>query len=274
MQQTTLVQAQAALGSFYGDSSGGSFEISVLTPAGLLPLPTALRQGSFAAQDVRVVVGDSGESRVGWDARPEVRSARARLSAAGASVGAARSMLVRDVSAMVGLKQSTGTTTLLAGLSLPVPLFDQNGGEVARARAERETANYELMTAERQARAELAGSLATARLLYDRMTVLAGGSPGIADTTGATGPERNYLERADEGRRIVLGAYREGAVPLFQVLDAARAWGEARLSYYRTLYTQHDSVLLVLLALGQDLFAAIPPLIADGGRSTEPKGLR
>ena len=100
------------------------------------------------------------------------------------------------------------------------------------------------------------------------MILLVGGSPGISDTARAAGPEPSYLQRADEARRITLGAYQEGAVPLLQVLDAARAWGEARLSYYRTLYAQHDSVLLVLLAKGQDLFIAIPAL------STEPKGAR
>ena len=61
--------------------------------------------------------------------------------------------------------------------------------------------------------------------------------------------------RAEEARRIALGAYREGAVPLFQVIDAARTWGEARLTYYRTLYAQHQSVLALLAAEGSDLFA-------------------
>jgi len=42
---------------------------------------------------------------------------------------------------------------------------------------------------------------------------------------------------------------------LFQVIDAARTWGDARLTYYRTLYAQHQSVLVLLAAEGSDLFA-------------------
>jgi outer membrane protein TolC len=62
-----------------------------------------------------------------------------------------------------------------------------------------------------------------------------------------------YLTRADEARRIALGAYREGAIPLIQVIDAARAWGEARIAYYRILYAQHESVLALLAAEGVDI---------------------
>jgi outer membrane protein TolC len=63
----------------------------------------------------------------------------------------------------------------------------------------------------------------------------------------------SYLARADEVRRIALGAYREGAIPLIQVIDAARAWGEARIAYYQILYAQHESVLALLVAEGVDI---------------------
>jgi len=51
-------------------------------------------------------------------------------------------------------------------------------------------------------------------------------------------------------------------VPLLQVLDAARAWGEARVAFYRTLYAQHESVIALLAAQGSDLFTAVPALVA------------
>jgi cobalt-zinc-cadmium efflux system outer membrane protein len=172
------------------------------------------------------------------------------VTAAGAGIGVARSMLVREVGAMAGLKWSAGTTTLLAGLSLPLPLVDQNRGELMRAKAERDAAALELTAVEREARADLAGATEAAALLLARVRELAGPRDSV---TGAT---VRHLARADEIRRVVLGAYQEGATPLLQVLDAARAWGESRTSYYRTLYAQHESVLLVMLARGQDLFSA------------------
>lgn len=175
--------------------------------------------------------------------RGEVRAARERLAAATASVTAEKRMLVRQLGAMIGTKQMAGETSMIAGLSLPIPLFDSNRGEVQRASAERDAATFELANEERVTSAEVVGALEAARLLTDRANILT-----------RSGPD-SFLARAEASRRIALGAYREGAVPLFQVIDAARAWGDARVTYYRTLYTQQQSVLALLAARGSDLFA-------------------
>jgi cobalt-zinc-cadmium efflux system outer membrane protein len=155
-------------------------------------------------------------------------------------------MFVRQLGATIGTKRSAGSTSLIAGVSLPFPLLDQNRGELARASAEREAAMFELAAQERVVRAELSGAAEAARLLTERATSLARGGPA------------GYLARANEARRIALGAYREGAVPLIQVIDAARAWAEARLAFYQTMYAQHESVLDLLVAEGVDLAGALP----------------
>lgn len=238
IKQTMAIQAQADVAAFYGDSTAA-------VPASAPVAPSDLPLESLAA---------SGSTPRGI--RPEVQSARARLAAAGAGIGVAQSMLIRDLSAMAGLKRSVGTTTLLAGVSLPLPLVDQNRGEVARARAERDLATFELAATERRVHAELVGAIEAARLLTERVHVLRG--PG---DTAAPGERVRYLARADEARRIALGAYREGAVPLLSVLDAARTWGDARMTYYRTLYSQHESVMILLAAEGRDLFSEVPALV-------------
>ena len=220
--EAELVQARAELEGFLGTSSG-----SVEVAAGIAPLtmPAAASEGQHVLAT-----------------RGEVRSARERLAAATASVTVEQRMLIRQLGATVGTKQTAGTTSLVAGLSLPIPLFDANRGEVQRASAQRDVAAYELANQERVTSAEVAGAYRAARLLTDRVT------PSARE--GAN----NLLTRADEVRRIALGAYREGAVPLIQVIDASRAWGDARNTYYRTLYAQHESVLNLLAAEGTDLF--------------------
>ncbi|HET8625234.1 MAG TPA: TolC family protein [Gemmatimonadales bacterium] len=235
MRRADLVQARTSLRTFCGDSAG--VNLAVMTP------DFALSLSMFDAG--REHGSDTSHGR------PEVEAARARVVATGAGISVARSMLVREVGAMAGLKWSAGTTTLLAGLSLPLPLVDQNRGELARAKAERDAAALELTAVEQEARAALAGATETAALLLERVRDLAGPKDSVA------GPTVRHLTRADEIRLIALGAYQEGAVPLFQVLDAARAWGESRTGYYRTLYAQHESVLLVMLAQGQDLLNAM-----------------
>ncbi|HYM23544.1 MAG TPA: hypothetical protein VEU08_10055, partial [Vicinamibacterales bacterium] len=74
----------------------------------------------------------------------------------------------------------------------------------------------------------------------------------------------SFLSRAEESRRIALGAYREGAVPLFQVIDAARAWADARLTYYRTIFAQQQSIVSLIVAEGFDLYTALPQSTIPG----------
>jgi len=206
------------------DAAGaGSFDVA----AGEAPLP--LGNAHFTA---------------GYSLRPDVRAARERETAATAAIGTEQRLLLREAGLTLGVKQMMGTNSMVAGLSFPFPLFDQNRGEVTRATAERDVARYDLAAAERLATADIAGASAAARLLTDRANALA--------QPGANG----LLARAEEMRRISLGAYREGAIPLIQVLDAARTWGDTRLTYYRTLYSQHQAVLALIVATGGDLYSA------------------
>ncbi|HEV8357383.1 MAG TPA: TolC family protein [Gemmatimonadales bacterium] len=181
---------------------------------------------------------------------PGVRAARERLDASGAAISVERTMLVRQLGVMVGLKQSVGVTSFVGGFSLPLPLLDWNRGEIARRKGERDAAASDLVVEERVAAATLAGVAASARVLTERIAAL-------AQHAADGGPA--MLWRADEARRIALGAYREGAVPLFGVLDAAHAWGEARRAYYEALFAQRETVLTLLSLQGTDLLSALPP---------------
>lgn len=240
IEEAELIRARATLAAFLGapdERTVATFAVAVDD----LPL--------VSVSPVRGVRPD----------RPEVRAARERSSAAEADVAAERSMFVRQIGATVGTKRSEGVSMLVAGVSLPVPVFDQNRGGLERARGERDAARLDVVAEEREANAGLAGATAAARVLTDRLTVLS-----ARDSSGRVA----YLARADEGRRIALGAYREGAVPLFQVIDAARAWADARMSYYQLVYAQHESVLALLVAEGTELSSATVagPLNPAGGQ--------
>ncbi len=238
MQEAELAQAFAELTSFLGD-------------------PRAPSTSDFVVAIDDLPLGAPGLVRGIEHEKPEVRAARERSSAAKAGVAAERSMFLRQIGATVGTKRSEGISTLVAGVSLPVPLFDQNRGGLERARAERDVAELELSAEQRQATAALAGATASATLLSNRLTTLA-----ERDAAGRIA----YLARADEGRRIALGAYREGAVALFQVIDATRAWADARLAYYQLVYAQRQSILALLVARG------IPLTSATVSADTNPPG--
>jgi len=261
MQQADLARSRAALTAFLGDPSVGAPTLVVAVDDAPLPLPSTPNNPLALTTSARPVSSASMADDVvpavdrALAGRPELRAARERLAAARAGITSERTMLVRGLGATVGTKRSAGSTSLVAGVSLPFPLFDQNRGQVTRASAERDAAAFELAAQERAVRAEVIGAREAARVLTERAGALARG-----DSAG-------YLARADEARRIALGAYREGAVPLIQVIDAARAWGEARLVFYQTLYAQHESVLDLLVAEGADLTTALPaPAARDATR--------
>jgi outer membrane protein, heavy metal efflux system len=273
MQEADAVRSRAALAAFIGDSSVAMSTLVVAIDDNPLPLPSdavqsamSLSQASRPSAPIEAAASIDASASVASRmirraiaSRPELIAARERLAGAGAGVATERSMLLRQLGLTLGTKQSAGTTSLIAGVSLPFPIFDQNRGEIARATAEREAAQFELAAQERTVRAEVSGAYHAARLLTDRANSLALKSTG-------------YLARADEARRIALGAYREGAVPLIQVLDAARAWGDARVAYYRTLYAQHESVLELVVARGDDILTVLRPPInpRDAGGTMNP----
>jgi outer membrane protein, heavy metal efflux system len=259
MQEAELARARAQLSSFLGvaESPDRLASPTMVVSAGSAPLPLSLaaREDNPAdAAHTGVVRSDTApEEGTGTGGqRPDVVAARERVTASRAAITSERLMLFRELGATFGVKQSAGTSTMIAGVSLPIPLFDQNRGQVARAKAEREVAVYELADRERRASAEVSGARQAARVLTARALQLTG-----TTTASATSAPTSFLMRADEARRIALGAYREGAVPLIQVLDAARAWGEARRAFYQTLYEQHESVLDLLTAEGIDLREAL-----------------
>ncbi len=164
--------------------------------------------------------------------RPELAAADARIAAAASGVSVQRNAIVRDLGLMTGLKTMSGTRSMIAGLSVTLPLFDQNRGEIQRAVAERRIAAFDRQLSEREIVAEVSATYAAVETLSAQLARMQGG----------------LIRRAEEARRIAEGAYREGATPLTQVLEAARALAEARQLYYRALFTrEHQFIALTLV---------------------------
>lgn len=200
-----------------------------------------------APDSLRVAVEDAALGGVGLPplarfveqarlTRPDLTAARARAEAAQAETSLQRALILRQLGATIGAKRIGDVNTMVLGVSIPVPLFDRNRGEVQRASAERVGAEQELEWAERSAVAEVEAAYVAARLLSEHAARLRG----------------TLLQRAEESRRIALAAYEEGAGSLLQVLDATRALADARNAYYRTLFTQRQSLLELNVAAGAE----------------------
>jgi outer membrane protein TolC len=145
-------------------------------------------------------------------------------------------MVVRQLGASFGLKRVGGVNALVGGISLTVPLFDQNRGEIQRATGERLAAELEARWQERTIAAEVEAEYQAAERLAAQVTLL----------------QPTFLSRAAESRRIAIGAYQEGATSLLQVLDASRTLNEARVMYARVLAAANESLFDLGIAAGYD----------------------
>ncbi|CAN5911139.1 TolC family protein [soil metagenome] len=173
------------------------------------------------------------------EARPDLLAARARVASAREETSYQRTLMVRQLGATFGAKRIGAVNTMIAGISVPIPLFDQNRGEVQRASAERRAVELELAWLERQVAAQVAATYEAARLLREQHARIAAAAVG----------------RAEEVRRIALAAYREGAGTLLQVIDASRTLAEIRLAHYRTLFAERESLLELNVVSGTELFS-------------------
>ncbi len=168
--------------------------------------------------------------------RPDILVARARVSAAAAGARLERLSIVRELSVVAGTMHVSGAPAIVAGFNMSLPVFDQNRGEIQRASAERAMATYERQALERQVTAEVKGSYEAVRTISAQVVRIG----------------TDVLRRAEEGRRIAEGAYREGATPLLQVLDAARALAETRRASFRTIFARRQSLIELNAAIGVD----------------------
>ncbi|HTH65323.1 MAG TPA: TolC family protein [Gemmatimonadales bacterium] len=116
------------------------------------------------------------------------------------------------------------------GLALPIPLFHRNGGEVAQARAARERARAELDLAIRAQNAELQSAQRVLAVARTRLT-----------------RDRTLLAGTDQVAAMSLQAYREGAVPLANVLEAQRLAREALGRYVDDIAAANDAADLLRL---------------------------
>jgi outer membrane protein, heavy metal efflux system len=165
--------------------------------------------------------------------KPALVAARRRLEAAGSALRAARreAWPVPALQAGAVVTREVAGTSFIAGLELPLPLFDRNQGGVARAGAQADVAGRELLADESEARADIERAAA---LLVEHREALA--------------RLREGFERLPEMQRMAEEAYRNAKGSVLDLLDAFRSLKDLQLEYL-------DHVEVVKLAEA-DLIAA------------------
>lgn len=152
--------------------------------------------------------------------RAELRATQLEVEAAKANVRVAAAERIPTPVLSGGYKGehlATGETLhgFVAGVSLPLPLWDQRGGAVGAARAEARRAEAELELARRQSVREVHEAYASHQALAAQ----------LAELDGQLGDE------AASAQRAAAAAYDEGEISLLEWLDSVRAYHEAEATY-------------------------------------------
>lgn len=177
-------------------------------------------------EDVRDV-GSLDSLAAAVERAPEAaRWTDARLAAA-KSLGLAKSQRVPDITVNVGVSrfEEDGTPAAVAGVALPLPLFDRNEGGIAAAQhgvaaAEQKERAARLLAATNLA--EIHGRLDTAR------------SEAIAIRDALLPAAQKAFDAAQTG-------YRQGKFGFLEVLDAQRTLNDARAGHLEALAAYHKA---------------------------------
>lgn len=215
-----LEAARQELTALWGNEAA-TFERAVGTLESIAPVPSQEQLTSLLEQSPDVAR---------WKTEEQQRNARLALERANG---------IPDLTLFAGNRnlQETGDHAFVAGISIPLPLFDRNQGGIAAARAARSKAREERRSAYSQAVASLAAgyrdlsaAFVEARTLREEILPAAGQS----------------FEAAEFG-------YREGKFGFLEVLDAQRTLFEVRGQYIEALAAYHQGRAEVERLIGAPL---------------------
>ncbi len=172
--------------------------------------------GLLVADDNWPPLGDQQLKRGDLEQRPDVAAARLRMAAAEAARDLAKAQKTRDVTVGVQYEhnmQNEPTNSYGFGVSVPLFIFHEYEGDIARAEAD----------------------LTTARLIYERTMAQAVGSTDQASSSLRSAEERlrrletGLLADAERVARAAELAYSRGAMNLMDLLDARRTLRQVQI---------------------------------------------
>lgn len=169
--------------------------------------------------------------------RPEIKVAEAELALAGVSIKLERSRAKGEVTPYVGYKRVGVDNTVLAGVTVPLPMGNRNQSGIARAEAEQRVSETNLSLVRNRTLAEVEAAYRAYETAREQVRAY----------------EAGLLKQADESREIQLGAYQEGATELITLIEAQKTRTEVRANYYRAIFDYYTSIFQLELATGTDI---------------------
>ena len=215
-----LEAARKELVAQWGESTA-RFDRAVGSLEKIGPVPSQEQLASLLVQNPDVAR---------WETEEKQRGARLALERANA---------ISDLTLFAGGRnlQASNDNAFVAGLSIPLPIFDRNQGGIAAARAARSKAREESRAARNEALARLA----------------AGYRDLSAASIEATTLREQILPAAEESFEATTLGYQAGKFGFLEVLDAQRTLFEVKGQYVEALAAYHQARAEVERLIGAPL---------------------
>lgn len=169
---------------------------------------------------------------------PDLRKLEAEVQRARADFQLELSRAVPDLTVSAGVRrfQATDDTALVAGVSIPLPIANQNRGAISRARESATAAEAEL----RAARIENATLLTEARARLEQAK------------ESASTLQNDVLPATEGAFRSFSEGYRQGRFSFLEVLEVQREFFDARRELIEALQGFHEAQADVDRLMGAD----------------------
>jgi cobalt-zinc-cadmium efflux system outer membrane protein len=151
--------------------------------------------------------------------RPDLRAAQQGVTAAGSQYELQRAIGKVDVTVQGNYSHVNGINAANLYGSIPLPIFNRNQGEIARAR-------FAVSQAQEQEKATNGQALTDVRDAYEGLRT---------NDKVVTLYRSGYLDVAQKDRDISEYAYKRGAASLLDFLDAERSYRATQLAYRQAL---------------------------------------
>ena len=173
--------------------------------------------GTFDYQPLAVSLADLQTKAL--DNRPDLRAAVQGVTAAGSQHELAKANGKVDVTGSANYSHVNGISAATWAISIPLPIFNRNQGEIARTR-------YAITQAEQQQIAARGQVLTDVRDAYEALE---------SNDRIAKYFKSGYLEVSQKNRDISEYSYRRGAASLLDFLDAERSYRATQLAWRQTI---------------------------------------
>ena len=173
--------------------------------------------GGFDYQPLGVSLADLQTKAL--DNRPDLRAAVQGVTAAGSQYELAKADGKVDVTASANYSHVNGISAATWAVSIPLPIFNRNQGEIART-------HYAITQAEQQQIAARGQVLTDVRDAYEALE---------SNDRVAKYFKSGYLDVSQKNRDISEYAYHRGAASLLDFLDAERSYRATQLAWRQTI---------------------------------------